>query len=201
MNASTRFDPTSITAAVLAGGEGRRVDGRDKGLLPLFGRPLVTRAVHALQGQAGRIVICANRHRDDYATYGDVLPDTTPGFHGPLAGIASALAACRTPWLLTIPVDCPDPPLRLAQRLFDAVANAGCEGAAAFDGTRRQPLFALYNQTLAASAQRALDANLPVWRWQDDCGLVEADFSDRPSAFDNLNTEADFRAWEREHDE
>lgn len=198
-DSTSPFDSAQITAAILAGGEGRRVDGRDKGLLPLNGQPLVHHAVSALRGQATRILICANRNAEKYAAYGEVVADDSEGFLGPLAAISTALSHCTTPWLLTMPVDCPEPPHALGERLFSTALKSGGDLAVAYDGERRQPLFALYRRTLAQSARAALEANAPVWRWQDACGAVEADFSDRPAAFDNLNTDAEFRDWEQRH--
>jgi molybdenum cofactor guanylyltransferase len=189
----------TVSAAVLAGGQGRRVDGRDKGLLPLAGTPLIARVVSVLSAQVGSILVCANRHAKEYASYGTVVVDALAGFHGPLAGIATALGACVTPWLLTVPVDGPDLPPNLLQRLHAAVARTGAPAAVAHDGTRRQPLFALYRSELAAGAAAALHADLPVWRWQDEIGAVEADFSDLPHAFANLNTLDEFHRWEQRH--
>lgn len=190
------FDPATFTAAILAGGAGTRIGGRDKGLEPLAGRPLIAHVLTVLRGQAGTIVICANRNRDAYTTYAPVIADVEPGFRGPLAGVASALACCTTPWLLTLPVDCPHPPPNLVPRLHDAVAMARADLAAVFDGTRRQPLFALYRASLAASAAQALREDLPVWRWQERLHAANADFSDNPAAFANLNTLEEFRQWE-----
>jgi molybdenum cofactor guanylyltransferase len=203
MNQNDRpdFDPAQITAAILAGGVGRRVGGRDKGLLALNGRPIISYVIDSLKDQAARIIVCANRNGDRYREFGDVIVDEVAGFHGPLAGISTALFACETPWLLTLPVDCPAPPKALAQRLFIVATEVERKIAVAFDGTRRQPLFALYRRDLADSARRALDSNDPVWRWQDACGAIEANFSDRPDALENLNSDAEFRAWEqRRHD-
>jgi molybdenum cofactor guanylyltransferase len=195
MNASVAFSRVGITAAILAGGEGSRLGGRDKGLMPLAGKPLVAHAVAALWSQAGNLLICINRNNAQYATFAVICTDRAAGFHGPLAGIAAALAVCETPWLLTTPVDCPQPPIDLARRLH----AAGARVAVAHDGARRQPLFALYRRDLAASAASALAHDLPVWRWQDEVGAVEVDFSGTPQAFLNLNTDEDFRRWEQCH--
>ena len=192
------FDPVDVTAAILAGGEGRRVGGADKGLLPLDGSPLVARVLAALRGQAGTIVICAHRHADRYARFAPVITDATPEFRGPLAGIAAALGNCKSEWLLTVPVDCPQPPRDLAERLYDAALAENRETAAVFDGTRVQPLFALYRRTLAANAESALSDDLPVIRWQQLQHRTLADFSTRPQEFGNLNTLEDFKAWERD---
>ncbi|HEX7917560.1 molybdenum cofactor guanylyltransferase MobA [Rudaea sp.] len=190
---------TMFAAAILAGGEGRRVGGSDKGLLPLAGKSLIERVVDELQSQVGSILICANRHADEYARFGKVLADAGQGFHGPLAGIANALANNSADWLLTVPVDAPSPPRDLAARLYGAATAARADAAVAHDGERRQPLFALYRRGLAQTAAQALADDLPVYRWQDAIGAVEVDFSDQAQCFANLNTLAEFREWETRH--
>lgn len=189
--------PAGITAAILAGGEGRRVDLRDKGLLPLAGKPLIAWVCAALARQAQGLLICANRNRAEYAAYGRVVADVIPGFAGPLAGIAAALAVCETPWLLTAPVDSPCPPPDLAGRLL---AHVGDAAAAVAMTSRREPLFALYRRELAAAAQAGVARDMAVWRWQDEAGAIAVDFSDCSAAFVNLNSPADFERWEVEHD-
>lgn len=198
MNGS--YDTTQITAAVLAGGQGSRVAGANKGLMRLSGRPLVAHVVAAVEHQASARIICINRNNAEYAAFGDICTDSEPGFRGPLAAIAAALGYCKTTWLLTVPVDCPRPPLDLGARLYEAAYAAHCKLAVAHDGSRRQPLFALYRCELAASAAAALARDLPAWRWQDECRAVAADFADNPRAFANLNTPEDFRRWEQEQD-
>ena len=199
MGESVPFDPAIVTAAILAGGEGRRVGGDDKGLMMLAGRPLIAHALAALRGQADHMVICANRHRDTYGEFAVVIADEGGPLRGPLAGIASALKVCTTPWLLTAPVDCPTAPHNLATRLFRAAQEAAVGIAVAHDGTRGQPLFALYRSHLSAAAALALERDVAVWRWQNDNGAVYADFSDMPDAFANLNTPADFANWQERH--
>jgi molybdenum cofactor guanylyltransferase len=188
------FDPAAITAAVLAGGEGTRIGGRDKGLEPLAGKLLIAHVVDALAGQADGLLISANRNLERYARFARVCADTTAGFGGPLAGIAAALAACDTAWLLTLPVDCPRPPADLARRLREAVGAA--PAAVAHDGEQRQPLFAFYRRELAEDAREALTLDMPVWRWHDRLGAVEVDFSDARDRFVNLNTDDELRRWE-----
>ncbi|MEP6939235.1 MAG: molybdenum cofactor guanylyltransferase MobA [Rudaea sp.] len=193
------FDTNQITAAILAGGEGSRVDGRDKGLIVLCGRPLVAHVAAALAGQAGTIVVCANRHAQDYAPFGKVLADGLPGFRGPLAGIAAALAQCATPWLLTVPVDAPRAPPQLARILFAAASAAKADAAVAYEGARSQPMFALYRSRLAESASTALALDLPVWRWQQQIRVAEAFFDLGDDGFTNLNSNQEIAAWEHAH--
>ena len=196
---ATPFDPATVTAAVLAGGAGARLGGRDKGLELLGGKSLVAHVLAALEGQAGTVVICANRNEAHYRQYARTLHDATPDFRGPLAGITAALAQCSTEWLLTVPVDCPRPPSSLALRLHAAALSPPAMLAVAHDGERTQPLFALYARALAGSALSALQADAAVWRWQQDCAAARADFADFAAAFENLNTPEELRRWEREH--
>lgn len=191
------FDPSVITAAILAGGEGRRVGGADKGLLPLGGRPLVAHVVAALRGQVGRMVICANRNADRYAQFAPVIADGESGFRGPLAGIAAALRACASEWLLTVPVDCPQPPRDLAVRLHDVALGENRDVVVVFDGVRVEPMFALYRSTLAANAEDALRKDMPVVRWQQGLNRALVDFSTCAPEFGNLNTLEEFRQWEQ----
>jgi len=200
MSAPATYDIADVTAAILAGGEGARVGGRDKGLLPLAGDNLIARVSSAMRAQAGTLLICANRHEETYAAFGSVVSDALPGYRGPLAGIAAALATCTTSWLLTVPVDCPNPPVELGARLLASAVAAGTSLAVAHDGERAQPLFAIYRCELAESCSDALVRDLPVWRWQRDAGAAVANFSDCAASFVNLNTPEEFRAWEqRQH--
>jgi molybdenum cofactor guanylyltransferase len=191
------FDPVEITAAILAGGAATRLAGRDKGLELLAGTPLIAHVIDALRGQADTLLICANRNAELYAAFAPVCADTTAGFRGPLAGIATALEACRTHWLLTVPVDCPRPPSDLASRLRTQIGDAR---ACVARGERAEPLFALYRRELAVHAAAALARDEPVWRWQQQIGAIEVDFADAPRTFMNLNTPEDFRQWEARHE-
>jgi len=186
-----------ITAAILAGGQGARLGGRDKGLELLAGKPLVAWVSQAIGPQASKLLICASRNTQEYSAFGQVIADAADGYRGPLAGIAAALAACTTQWLLTVPVDAPQPPSDLAGCLHAAVQKSGNDCAVAYDGQRTQPLFAIYRRTLVDAAAAALENDLAVWRWQQECNAIRVDFSNHSANFINLNTEADFRLWEQ----
>ena len=176
----------AFDAVILAGGAGRRAGGADKGWCLHQGQALVEIALQRLRGQAGTVWIAANRNLARYAALGaPVLADGAPGAGGPLAGIARALAACRTPWLLSVPVDAPDYPGTLLPRLLAAAAtHAGPVVAAEPD--RLQPLFALYPRTLAPAAAAAMrNGELAVWRFLLNHAAQPVPFE--PGAFSNLN--------------
>ena len=126
-----------VAAVILAGGEGRRMGGADKGLVEYQGRPLIEWALAALVPQVEDIVISANRNLDTYAAYGHrVLPDTLPDFPGPLAGVLAALDAVTEDWLVVVPCDTPHLPADLALRLLGAAQLERVPLAVAADETR-----------------------------------------------------------------
>jgi molybdopterin-guanine dinucleotide biosynthesis protein A len=126
-----------VAAVVLAGGQGRRMGGADKGLIDYRGRPLVAWALAALAPQVDALVVSANRNLETYAAYGyRVLPDTLPGYPGPLAGVLAALDAVDADWLLVAPCDTPHLPPDLAARLLAAARQANAVLAVAADDAR-----------------------------------------------------------------
>ena len=197
----------SVTVAILAGGQGRRLGGVDKGLHLLDGVPLIARVIAAIEAMqppnyADRhldVLIVANRNIEKYSSYARTLPDAVDCGEGPLAGIATALSAIGSTWLLTLPVDCPRPSVDLYRRLHAAIGDADC--AVAHDGLRRQPLFALYRAGSAASAMEASNACTGPHAWQNQMDTVEVDLRDRREDFANLNTAAEFSAFGNVADE
>lgn len=192
MRASGRDE--SITAAILAGGQAQRLGGIDKGLAHWRGRALIAHVVEALSAQVRDVLIVANRNSAEYARFGRVCGDRHVGYRGPLEGIATAVRQVDSAWLLVVPVDSPMPGSDLLARLWQQRGDAAV--TVAHDGTRRQPLFALYQCArleLPDDDQVPNDQTLSVWAWQDRHSLREVDFSDSPARFINLNTAEDFR--------
>ena len=69
--------------------------------------------------------------------------------------------------------------------------SAKIDAVVAHDGSRRQPLFALYRSSLATSAAKAVAAGSGVLRWQNSLNLHEVDLSGLKDAWWNLNTAED----------
>ena len=187
--------PAGVSAVILAGGKGARLQGADKGLRSVSGKPLIAWVTAALQAQVTNIAICANRNLAQYAQYARVISDAGTPFRGPMAGVLAALKNANSDWVLTVPVDCPRLPSDLVDRLYQAACQAS--GSVVHDGKQRQPLFALYSRSLEAAAAEALNCDQPVWRFQEESGMIVVDFSDVHEAFVNLNTADDFVAFER----
>ena len=186
-----------ISVVILAGGRGRRMQARDKGLVELAGRPLVEHVIEAIRPQNPNILISANQHLQRYASYGlPVVTDQFQGFQGPLAGVASAMQRVETPFLLTLPCDAPFVLADYQQRMWSALEKQQVDLVVAHDGRRLQPVHALLPVGLRedllsflAGQTRRVDA----WYSRYAMGLV--DFSDGAHMFHNLNTPDQLEAY------
>jgi len=187
------LEPTQITAVILAGGRGRRMEGKDKGLVKLNGTPLIEHVLSAVSPQVGQLLINANRNIEEYQRYGfPVVSDTMADYQGPLAGLASAMAVAETDYIVTTPCDSPLLPADLVQRLIHALQEKDAELAVAHDGKRLQPVFALVPVRLLPNLQQYLDCGeRKATLWFTQQRIAQADFSDIPEAFLNINTPAE----------
>jgi molybdopterin-guanine dinucleotide biosynthesis protein A len=190
----------SITGLVLAGGQGRRMGGVDKGLQPFRGRPMVAWAIERLAPQVGALMINANQNAGRYAEFGHpVLADRIGGFAGPLAGLQAGLAAAATPWLVTVPCDSPFLPSDLVARLHGALQHAGAQLAVAKTGEQSHPVFSLVRTDVADHLGAFLEAGgRKIDAWYASLAVVEVDFDDQADAFANINTIAELEALGRE---
>jgi molybdopterin-guanine dinucleotide biosynthesis protein A len=102
------INPQDIHAVILAGGEGRRMGGADKGLVQFQGQALARRAALRLGTSVGQVSINANRNLPSYQALGfEVLTDGLTTYEGPLGGVLAALRACTKPYLAVLPCDVP----------------------------------------------------------------------------------------------
>lgn len=178
-----------LTGMILAGGEGRRMGGRDKGLEPFSGLPLVAHVARRFDGQVAELMINANRNHDAYELLATrVITDAESGFKGPLMGIYSGLRAAKTPWLLVAPCDTPALPYDLVARMSAGIGENDI--GVAFDGKRLHPVVAILRTSLADDLAHALAAGeRKIDRWYFRQSWCQIDMSDCPEAFANLNTE------------
>lgn len=150
---------SSVTLGILAGGRASRLGGLDKAWMQRDGVPQVLRWRERFAAEVATILVSANRDLPRYRAAGfEVVADATAEDIGPLAGLAALAGACRTPWLLTIPVDLVDVDDGLLQALARGIAADGA-GACACDDDGPQPLVALWRaERLRPAAQAAIDA-------------------------------------------
>lgn len=137
------FPTEQCTGLILAGGQGARMDGQDKGLLPLLGKPLIQYSIECLRPYVDQIFISANRNLPTYSALGcPVIADQVPGFNGPLTGLMRLLQQVKTPYAICLPCDTPLLPTHLLQVLWQHLHRHSLEYVYAQTRDRPQPLVA-----------------------------------------------------------
>ena len=197
MPAVTRHS-SPVTGIVLAGGQGRRMGGVDKGLQPLRGRPMVAWVIERFAPQVDEILINANQNLERYGALGHrVIPDEIRGYAGPLAGLHRGLTEAAHNLVATVPCDSPFLPNDLVARLRTALEQKQSEIAVARTGDQPHPVFCLCRRSVLpgltaflAGGGRKIDA------WYANLKVAEVAFDDNPGAFSNVNTEAELKAFE-----
>ena len=179
-----------VSGIVLAGGQGSRMGGVDKGLQPFRGKPMVAHVIERLAPQVDELLINANRNPDDYARFGHrVIADEIAGFAGPLAGFERGLAHASGELVATVPCDSPFLPADLIARLRTQLESADAELAVARTGDQPHPVFTLMRRDVLPSLQRFLGSGQrKIDRWYGELRVAEVAFDDEADAFLNINT-------------
>src|SRR6185436_7398606 len=139
----------TVTGVVLAGGQGSRMGGADKGLQAFRGRPMVQHVVERLAPQVDELLVNANRNAEAYARFGfRVVADEIEGFAGPLAGFERGLAHAGGELVVTAPCDSPFLPADLVSRLRSALTPADAQLAVARTGEQPHPVFSLMRRSV-----------------------------------------------------
>ena len=138
---------------ILAGGRGLRLGGVDKAAIEVAGVSLLQRVLDAAGHGFAEVLVSHNRPDSPLRAGSGVdglrfVPDDGGEGQGPLAGLDALLRACRSEWLLTLPVDLAHP----TRAMVDAMLAH--DGAVARDADGLQPLVALWRVTPARQAVR-----------------------------------------------
>jgi len=183
-----------IAGLILAGGQGRRMGGVAKALLPLAGRPLAAHVIARLAPQVALLALSANGDPALLAGFGLPVLADLPGEagEGPLAGVRAELrwaAAEGADALVTAATDTPFLPGDLVDRLATpgGAAFAGYRGRAHYTAALWPLAEAERIGALFASDERRLRVALGA--------ATEVGFDALPEdPFANLNTPGDLAA-------
>lgn len=187
-----------ITGVVLAGGQGRRMGGVDKGLKVLRGKPMVQWVIERFGPQVDELLINANQNVDTYAGFGHrVIPDAIGGYAGPLAGLHRGLSEARHDLVATVPCDSPFLAPDLVSRLHAALERGNAELAVARTGNQPHPVFCLCRKSVLPGLTAFLEGGgRKIDAWYSALAVVEVAFDDEADAFSNINTENELRGFE-----
>ena len=205
-SSSGRATTPPTLGVLLAGGLGRRMGGGDKPLRSIAGRTILERVTERLAPQCEGLILNANGDPARFAWTGlPVVPDTVPGFAGPLAGILAALdwAAVNRPdlaWVASAAADSPFIPIDFVPRLHAARATAGVPLACAESGGQAHPVNGLWPVALREDLRDALviEDIRKIDRWTARHGIARAAWPAEPvDPFFNANTPEDLAEAER----
>ncbi len=146
-----------FTAAVLAGGKGKRL-GMDKTLLEIGGEPLLKRIVLTLGEGFPEVLVVVqegNHVAEAVAGWGvRVVSDLLPG-KGPLGGIYTALEYSTSNHVFVMACDMPYPSRELIRLLLSRAP--GWEAVVPRRGSYIEPLFAVYSRDLRKRIRERLE--------------------------------------------
>ena len=188
------YSKDDISAIILAGGQGRRLGGKNKGLLDIEGETFVTRLLSNLSTQTKTQIISANNDISQYQQLNrTVIQDKNKNYQGPLSGIISCQAEIHTDLILTVPCDSPLIPTNLTEKLLLVYnQNPKTRLCVVHDGERRQNLLMLFHRDLLENMQQYFQAgNRKVQTWIKQQNYSDVDFSKQAINFTNINNESD----------
>ena len=151
-----------VPCVILAGGKGRRMGGKEKALIPLLDRPLLSYVLESVSGQVAPIALNINTNFEKFSLFGyPIIEDPIKGHLGPLAGILASLNWAQEidkDWVMTLPCDTPFLPKNIAQRMIE-VKNRELDIDLVVARSRgyNHPVVALWKSNLNFKLKNALD--------------------------------------------
>tara|TARA_B110000444_G_C18812548_1_gene583419 strand:+ start:792 stop:1925 length:1134 start_codon:yes stop_codon:yes gene_type:complete len=190
-----------IPCVILAGGKGRRMGGKEKALVPLLDRPLLSYVLESISGQVAPIALNINTSLDKFNKFGyQIIEDPIKGHLGPLAGILASLNWAHTlnhKWVLTLPCDTPFLPKNLVEEMIKVKSNdLSLDLVIARSKGYNHPVIALWKSELKSKLRIALEEGVrKIDLFTANLKIGYVDFDSRKSIqfdpFTNLNSPLD----------
>lgn len=192
-----QLDPARLMGVVLAGGEGRRMGGQDKGLLHWHGEAMVARVLAAMQPLVAEVMISANRSLAGYGAFARRVQPDLPGYQGlgPLAGLLTAMTVAAPlgyDAVLVCPCDTPALTTEVLRTLLQAAGPFPERPTVITVAGRLHPLHGVFPVSLMPVLADCLARDERRVRvFLDSVNALTVDCSEQASAFINCNTPAD----------
>jgi molybdopterin-guanine dinucleotide biosynthesis protein A len=180
------------SAIIMSGGQSRRM-GRDKSIIPLHGRPLISSLIDQLQPNFESVLLSGSKEK--YAFTGcPVIEDIIPG-NGPLMGLLSTLKASKSELNFVTACDVPDLNLPFVRRMIREIGNHDAV-VPVVKGDQKQPLFAVYRKSVVSDIEEVIKQgkrSLHVLLDRLDVHYIETD----GHWYHNLNTPTDLERYKQ----
>lgn len=188
----------AVVGLLLAGGEGRRVGGVDKGRLPWGGRPVAEAVADAIKTVVPELIVSANRSLDGYRQLSPEVICDEPAFvgAGPLAGLHAGMMRAQALGygaVLVCPCDTPAISPALLQALYQTYQQQPEQPVISVCEGKVHPLHGIYPVTLAAELQVWLaSGERRVYGFARSVRVREVPWEGEASVFANCNQPEDF---------
>jgi molybdopterin-guanine dinucleotide biosynthesis protein A len=147
-----------MTAAILAGGRGTRLGGRDKSALAVGAGSILDRQLAVLRALTPHLLIVGGNASHGQTAAARIVPDLVPGA-GALGGLYTALVEAPTEQVLVIACDMPFVTAPFLARLAALGAAAvDVDAVVPQDARGVHPLCASYARRVAPRLRERLDA-------------------------------------------
>jgi molybdopterin-guanine dinucleotide biosynthesis protein A len=189
-----------FSIVIQAGGASSRM-GRDKGLIPFLGEPLIQRVLKRLEHISDEILVTTNTPQDyqflGIPLFSDIFPD-----RGALGGLYTALQAASHPIVAVVACDLPFINARLLVAEKDMLLKTQSDVVVPSASEGLEPLHAIYRSAACLKpVKNALDAGkwrVDVWFDQVDLRIFSNDeilrYDPQFLSFRNVNTPQDLKA-------
>jgi len=177
-----------VSAIILAGGQGQRMNGKNKGLQTFKGSKLINHVIDRISPQVNEILISANKNVEEYEALGyTTYRDEQWSDCGPIGGILTTAHHAANDYLLIVACDQPFLPPDLVEKLYTALGNNKL--AVAADATGIQNLNILMHKSLLPSMQQQLvKKHRSMHAWLALHPHSEVFFHSKNNDFANINT-------------
>lgn len=183
-----------VTCIILAGGQGKRMGGKNKALIPFNNSTLIENAIQALQPQVDEIIISANRDLS-YLKALDftVIEDQTKN-QGPLIGIVSAAEHINTKTVVVTPCDVINIPDTYVKELIFTLELTKSDVVVAKTKQRTQHLNCAFKLEAIENLKKIIsEGSLRVSDWHAQMKTSYVEFDRKGEQyFKNLNEPCDF---------
>ena len=195
----------NVPGVILAGGQSRRMNRKDKSFLEIGERTLLDMTIERLRFQSDKIAINTNSYSSKYKRYSlPIIHDHMEGYLGPLAGILTAMK-----WavdigyekVVTVAVDTPLFPENLLKELYKKMeeSNSDIVFAASLKNKKQSknlhPVFGLWKTYLHDDLRKELERGMrKVTLWSEKHKTSSVCFAhDLIDPFFNINTPVDIK--------
>ena len=198
MRTPSKKQTVNVAAVILSGGQGERMQGQDKGLIPYRGQPMLEWTLQVVEPLVGEVLISCNRNYSTYEQFKvPLVMDSSVGFIGPLGGIQAAMDKVGSQYshLLVLPCDTPNICSEALQLLL-AVSNDEPDKIV-FLSTKGRPQFlhAIVPMVFKSALSNWLsEGQRAVYRWYKTCDVVQVDADKYADSLLNVNCLAQVEA-------